>query len=575
MKSTETATRRVVLTNNGKYAARFDFELRRLAKEVFTVEPSSGEIEPGASAECAVVFDVSRTADPNARRLKLVDAPDVVLTISEPEPVEEQAKSAMAAAKARTKKERDAASLLEDAEKKERRRAAARASRRVVVHASVDASFAEYALTPRRGVDFGPHLPGADAAAVGTRAFDVTNHGAFPFEVYAFDYGGRDGDGGGGGGDGDGETLGAPAPPPKPEGDALTIGAFVVRPVGGTIEPGEKLTFECEFAPADDRAFSELLGLHVADRDPRDQPLGVPYELRGESVVPGVAAGDGALASVFEEHEVIDRELDAYLSDGRTFPPSGPRRAVSAVYSRRDGAFSFGAVTAEMEPEPEPPRAEETPEAEGDGEASAGAGDEKAAADAAETAAPLAARAVTANFRIFNPKRVACVVDVALTPLGDGHGDGPFPHVFAPRVRDARHKAARARLRRGGFRAARHPLVRGGVGGFGSRRRGRGAFRAARRGRASARHRRRARVRGPGDGRADCPVRARGGRRADGEACASAERRRARRLRARRRGGLRAARARRPRRRRPVHRRRRRRDARDQARARQGALGAV
>ena len=126
MKSTETATRRVVLTNNGKYAARFDFELRRLAKEVFTVEPSSGEIEPGASAECAVVFDVSRTADPNARRLKLVDAPDVVLTISEPEPVEEQAKSAMAAAKARTKKERDAASLLEDAEKKERRRAAAR-----------------------------------------------------------------------------------------------------------------------------------------------------------------------------------------------------------------------------------------------------------------------------------------------------------------------------------------------------------------------------------------------------------------------------------------------------------------
>ena len=74
----------------------------------------------------------------------------MVLTISEPEPVEEQAKSAMAAAKARTKKERDAASLLEDAEKKERR-AAARASRRVVVHASVDASFAEYALTPRRG----------------------------------------------------------------------------------------------------------------------------------------------------------------------------------------------------------------------------------------------------------------------------------------------------------------------------------------------------------------------------------------------------------------------------------------
>ena len=198
------------MTNNGKYAARH--ELRRLAKEVFTVEPSSGEIEPGASAECAVVFDVSRTADPNARRSKLVDAPDVVLTISEPEPVEEQAKSAMVptAAKARTKKERDAASLLEDAEKKERRRAARARRRRVVVHASVARVVRRVLFRPRRarGVDFGPHSPGADAAAVGTRAFDVTNHGAFPFEVYAFDYGGRDGDG-------DGETLGA-RPRPRP-----------------------------------------------------------------------------------------------------------------------------------------------------------------------------------------------------------------------------------------------------------------------------------------------------------------------------------------------------------------------
>ena len=432
MKSTETATRRVVLTNNGKYAARFDFELKRLAKEVFSVEPASGTIEPGAATECAVTFDVSRTADPNARRVKLADAPDVLLTVSELDPVEEQAKSAMAAAKARTKKERDAASLLEEAERREREKR--RATRREVVRVSVDASFAEYAVTPRRGVDFGPHLPGSDPQTVGARAFDVTNRGSFPFEVYVFDYGGRDGDGGGDvGGD-----LGVPAPPPKPEGDALEIGAFVVRPVSGTIEPGEKLTFECEFSPTDDRAFSELLGLHVADRDPRDQPLGVPYALRGESVAPGVAAGDDAVASVFEEHEIVAHELDAYLSEGRTFHPSGPSRAVSAVYSRRDGAFSFGAVTAEMEPENAEgtaggaPAASAPPDAEGDGDAPAAAA---AVSEHGTDSAPrLPARAVTANFRISNPKRVKCVVDVALTPIGNV-GDveeTPFPMTLLP-----------------------------------------------------------------------------------------------------------------------------------------------
>jgi hydrocephalus-inducing protein len=435
MKSTETATRRIVLTNNGKYAARFDFELRRLAKEVFSVEPSSGELEPGAAAECAVVFDVSKTSDPNARRAKLVDAPDIVLTVAELEPAEEQSQSALALASARTKKARDAASLLEKTEAARRAREKRAASKRVVVHASVDASFAEYALTPRRGVDFGPHLPGAEFEAVGARFFDVTNHGAFPFEVFAFDYGGREGDGGGGG-----EVVlderGVPAPPPKPEGESLSLGAFVVSPVSGVVEPGSKLSFEVRFAPSDDRAFSELLGLHVENRDPRDQPLGIPYKLHGESVAPGVDAGDAAVAGVFEEHEVIERDIDAYL-EGKTFLPSGPNRAVSAVYSRRDGAFGFGAVTAEMEASGVGSDADlEAAKTEGDDSLDAETkdadkdGDSSAAPQSSPP--PLPARAVTANFKISNPKRVRCVVDVALTPLSGDESDTAFPMALLP-----------------------------------------------------------------------------------------------------------------------------------------------
>jgi hypothetical protein len=474
MKSTETATRRIVLTNNGKYAARFDFELRRLAKEVFSVEPSSGELEPGAAAECAVVFDVSKTSDPNARRAKLVDAPDIVLTVAELEPAEEQSASALALASARTKKARDAASLLEKTEAARRAREKRAASKRVVVHASVDASFAEYALTPRRGVDFGPHLPGAEFEAVGARFFDVTNHGAFPFEVFAFDYGGREGDGGGGG-----EVVlderGVPAPPPKPEGESLSLGAFVVSPVSGVVEPGSKLSFEVRFAPSDDRAFSELLGLHVENRDPRDQPLGIPYKLHGESVAPGVDAGDAAVAGVFEEHEVIERDIDAYL-EGKTFLPSGPNRAVSAVYSRRDGAFGFGAVTAEMEASDVGSETQEAEAAKTEGDDSLDAetkdADKDGDSSAAPTSSPAAPRARgDCQLQNLQPKTRAVRRGRRVDPAFGKRERHCFPHGVASRVRDARHRTANARVCVRRLRAARASKIRRGVGGDGSRRR--------------------------------------------------------------------------------------------------------
>ena len=92
--------------------------------------------------------------------------------------------------------------------------------------------------------------------------FDVTNDGAFPFQVFLFDRGGRE----------TGETEKnedgtQKAPPPNAESASVRFGAFVVTPGFGTVLPGEKTTFEVSFAPTgDDKAVSERLGLDVTNR---------------------------------------------------------------------------------------------------------------------------------------------------------------------------------------------------------------------------------------------------------------------------------------------------------------------
>ena len=47
------------------------------------------------------------------------------------------------------------------------------------------------------------------------------------------------------------------------------------------------------------------MAIDVSDRDPKDQPDGIPYELLAESCVPGINTTD--FASIFEEQTVIKR----------------------------------------------------------------------------------------------------------------------------------------------------------------------------------------------------------------------------------------------------------------------------
>ncbi len=67
-------------------------------------------------------------------------------------------------------------------------------------------------------------------------------------------------------------------------------------------------------------------------RDYADCPEGIPYELAGESVIPGIDASN--IEAIFEEHTVVSR-----------VDPFAPRRC---QYAREERLFDFGTMLAAL-----------------------------------------------------------------------------------------------------------------------------------------------------------------------------------------------------------------------------------
>ncbi|XP_061217731.1 hydrocephalus-inducing protein homolog isoform X3 [Neopsephotus bourkii] len=90
-------------------------------------------------------------------------------------------------------------------------------------------------------------------------------------------------------------------PNPVPQA-RLTVGMFTVYPGFGTIPPGgqQMITVECCAEPLG--TCKELLSIDVSDRDPRDNPFGIPYTLFAESCFPAFVVDD--IESIFEEHRI-------------------------------------------------------------------------------------------------------------------------------------------------------------------------------------------------------------------------------------------------------------------------------
>lgn len=82
----------------------------------------------------------------------------------------------------------------------------------------------------------------------------------------------------------------APPAPPPPEG-ALQVGQFTVDPAEAVVKPGSRQQVSVVFRAEGSCSWAATLGLDISERDPRDQPGGIPYELGGDSCIPGAICG--------------------------------------------------------------------------------------------------------------------------------------------------------------------------------------------------------------------------------------------------------------------------------------------
>ncbi|NXS73554.1 HYDIN protein, partial [Pandion haliaetus] len=82
----------------------------------------------------------------------------------------------------------------------------------------------------------------------------------------------------------------------------FTLGMFTVYPGFGSIPPGtqQMIMVDCYAEPLG--TCKEHLSIDISDRDPKDNPLGIPYTLFAESCLPAFVVDD--IESIFEEHRI-------------------------------------------------------------------------------------------------------------------------------------------------------------------------------------------------------------------------------------------------------------------------------
>lgn len=269
----------------------------------------------------------------------------------------------------------------------------------IPIRTSVRALFSKYSITPARGINFGPLTYNTTSKP---RTFEITNLGEFPFNFSFFNFAEPPPSS-----DAAGGKPGAKPPADKPKGKGpgpgLALGPFTVEPGEGVIQPGAKAEVSVVFKAEGARVFSEVLGVNVCERDFSDSPGGIPYEVGGESCIPGIDAA--ALESIFEEH-TISASLD-------------PAGAVSCQLGLRERAFNFGAVIADLvSPPPLPP-------------APAGKDKGKGAADLPPPPARDLSQSsgLKAQLKFTNPVKVPCVVNFCIKPRSPPQ-DPKAPVVF-------------------------------------------------------------------------------------------------------------------------------------------------
>ena len=328
----DTAMQTITVTNQGKYDIGFNMNFKNSGplKELLTVDPVEGTIPAGKAQEIKVHFNQEQHLN---HEVHLTDNAQMSLHIIEP--------------------------LNNNTETT------------IPMPVSVHAVLSKYSITPARGLIFGPNVYNSESQP---RTINVRNEGDFPFHMMLFKLGDE--------------------VPEKPAEDAkggkekaaaptLTLGQFVFEPASCVIQPGQTQPVKVVFNAQKRAQYTETVGIHITERDENDSPQGIPYEVAGESCIPGINAED--VGAIFEEHRVM--------------PKIDPFHPVPGTYAVHEKVFDFGSVIATL----------------GEG-------------DATET---------RASFKISNPVKVPCSVNFKLTPRQQAEDKSggvppPFPMQIEP-----------------------------------------------------------------------------------------------------------------------------------------------
>ncbi|XP_066051026.1 LOW QUALITY PROTEIN: hydrocephalus-inducing protein homolog [Chamaea fasciata] len=198
----------------------------------------------------------------------------------------------------------------------------------IPLRVSVRAVYSKYSIEPASPIDFGAMLEGTKK----TQTVILENKGMLSFEFYIHR---APEDASAWESQSSKQEQSAPSAAKRSTGKKsssltqgpLSLGMFTVSPCSGSISPWgqQKITVEC--LAGQEGTCEEQLYIDITGRDPRDNPLGIPFTLTAESCLPGLVED---VLSIFKEYPIcsstdLSRKLRSvegvglFIRDGNKF----------------------------------------------------------------------------------------------------------------------------------------------------------------------------------------------------------------------------------------------------------------
>jgi Flagellar-associated PapD-like len=294
-------TQQINLTNSGIYDVKYNFLVKKkIMKDIINFTPPEGLLTPNQTQPISVVLktDKERKIDPAK------ESSDIKLMIMEG--------------------------------------ASGEKCEELPINIALNAIFSKYSIHPLRNINFGPLQYGDNR----TRTFEIRNEGIFDFDYTITEL--------------IDERLRtdktqrkqspkeeqknkakdalAKKPPVDPKKvvkgkeaqSSIEIGQFTISPSAGTISKANSVVISITFNAEGSKLYQKTIAINISNRDPLDNPLGIPYDLGGESCIPGVNTWDFDM--IFEEQTVIPS-----LSITHT-----QKIITSKVFAQEENVFLFG-----------------------------------------------------------------------------------------------------------------------------------------------------------------------------------------------------------------------------------------